>query len=93
MIDNGNKIQILHEFFARKMKLETIGLKKNRIRFELRNGKIYQIIRKTFIVPVKIENHEKKSFCHLADIENHILIVRDGWLQKHNFRSTELNVP
>ena len=87
MIDNGSEAQILHESFARKLKLETIGLKKkDRVRLELGDGKIHQIIKKAVIVPIKIGNHEEKLFCYLADIGNHTLIVGDGWLQSHNPR-------
>lgn len=87
MIDNGSEAQILHESFARKLKLEIIGLrKKDRVRLELGDGKIHQIIKKAVIASLKIGNHEEKLFCYLADIGSHILIVGDGWLQNHNPR-------
>ena len=78
MIDNGSEAQILHESFARKLKLETIELKKkDRVKLELEDEKIHQIIKKTVIVPIKIENHEEKLFCYLIDIGSHTLIVGD----------------
>ena len=85
MIDNGSEAQFLHESFARKRKLETIRLKKrDRVRLELGDGKVHQIIDKAVIVPVRIGDHEEKLFCYLADIGNHTLIIGDGWLQEHN---------
>jgi hypothetical protein len=33
---------------------------------------------------MRIEDHEKKLFYYLINIENHILIVKNDWLQKHN---------
>ncbi len=78
MIDNESEAQILHESFARKMKLEIIELKKkDRVRLELEDEKVHQIIKTIVIVSMRIEDHEKKLFCYLVDIENHILIVKD----------------
>lgn len=78
MIDNESEAQILHESFARTLKLETIGLKKkNRVRLELGDGKVHQIIKKAVIVPMKLEDHEEKLFCYLTNIEDHTLIMKD----------------
>ena len=78
MINNKSEIQIFHESFARKLKLKIIELrKKNRIKFKFDDGKIHQIIKKIVIVSIKIKNHEKKLFCYLIDIKNHILIVEN----------------
>jgi hypothetical protein len=42
MIDNQSEAQILHEFFARKMKLDILELKKkDKIRLELEDKKVH----------------------------------------------------
>lgn len=87
MIDNKSEAQIFHELFARKLKLKIIEFKKkDRVKFEFENEKIHQIIKKAVIVSIKIRNHEKKLFCYLTNIESHILIVGDDWLQSHNLQ-------
>lgn len=85
MIDNENEAQFFYESFARKRKLKIIRLKKrDRVRLELEDEKVHPIIDKVVVVLVRIEDHEERLFCYLADIDDHILIVDDGWLQKHN---------
>ncbi len=42
MIDNESEVQILHEFFARKTKLEIIELrKKDKVKLELKDEKVH----------------------------------------------------
>ena len=81
LIDNESEVEILNESFAQKKKIEMITLKKqNKIKLVLNNGSSSQILKKTAIIDLKIEDHQKKLFCYLTKIENCILILKDDWL-------------
>lgn len=85
LIDNENEIEILNESFARKKKFKIIKLnKQNKIKFVLKNDINFQILKKTAIVDLKIENHKKKLTCYLIKIKNCIFILKNEWLRKHN---------